>query len=433
MKIQDREFINVCKEQILRLTGNEKIAAILERALANTLDTTLQTSEHGVFAITGDIPAMWLRDSACQMRPYLLFCQQHQELQAMIAGVLQQQLHFITLDPYANAFNRHPDGSGHQSDLTDMQPQIWERKYEIDSLCYPLQLAWLFWKVTGITRHFNETFVQASNLILDLWETELHHEEQSPYRFQRPNPPAPTDTLTHEGKGAPVSYTGMTWSGFRPSDDACRWGYLVPANFFAVVVLGYLEEIAHEVLHDEDLRLRAAWLKDTIRTGIERFAVTEHEKYGAMYCYETDGQGNALLMDDANIPSLLSLPLLGALAKDDPRYLNTRRFILSPDNPSFTAGHFAQGVGSPHTPEGYIWPIALAVQGLTSDDAAEKLAMIQMLIATDNDTGMMHESFDPDDPSRFTRPWFSWANAMFCELVLDYCGLRLNDLINTRE
>lgn len=433
MNIQDREFIAISKAQALRCTGNVKIAEILERGLANTLDTTVQKSDNGVFIITGDIPAMWLRDSACQIRPYLLFCQQHRELQTLIAGVISQQMHFITLDPYANAFNRHPDGSGHQSDLTAMHAQIWERKYEIDSLCYPLQLAWLFWKITGITTHFDQTFIQASRLILELWETEQHHGQRSAYHFQRPNPPAPTDTLPCNGKGAPVSYTGMTWSGFRPSDDACTWGYLVPANFFATVALGYLEDIARDVLHDNAMRCNAVALRATIRAGIEAHAVVRHPDYGEMYCYETDGLGNVLLMDDANVPSLLSLPLLGALAKDDPRYLNTRRFILSTDNPFYRTGKYAQGVGSPHTPTGYIWPIALAVQGLTTDDPAEKLAMIKMLIDTDDNTGMMHESFDPSDPSRYTRPWFSWANAMFCELALDYCGLRLNDLIHQKE
>lgn len=433
MKIENREFIQHSKAQVLRRTGSEKIAAILERALANTLDTTLQSSDQGIFVITGDIPAMWLRDSACQMRPYLLFCQQHPELQRMISGVIEQQMYFITQDPYANAFNRSPDGSGHQQDLTEMQPQIWERKYEIDSLCYPLQLAWLFWKITGVTHHFSNTFTQACTLILELWETEQHHETRSPYRFQRPNPPAPTDTLTRNGKGAPVNYSGMTWSGFRPSDDACDWGYLVPANFFATVVLGYLEEIARDVLHDNSLCQKAAALKATILAGIEKHAVVNHPQYGEIYCYETDGAGNHRLMDDANVPSLLSLPLLGALASDDPRYLNTRRFILSTGNPYFRSGQYAQGIGSPHTPVGYIWPIALAVQGLTAGDPAEKLAMIQMMIDTDDDTGLMHESFDPDNPACYTRPWFSWANAMFCELVLDYCGIHLNALISQKD
>ncbi|MGL5699317.1 MAG: glycoside hydrolase family 125 protein [Kluyvera sp.] len=433
MNIENREFIQLCGDRVRDRMDNPAIAAMLERALANTLDTTLQPSDQGVFVITGDIPAMWLRDSACQMRPYLLFCQHHRELQQMISGVIKQQIFFITQDPYANAFNRQPNGAGHQTDLTDMQPQVWERKYEIDSLCYPLQLAWQFWKITGETDHFTPTFAHACTLILQLWETEQHHDARSHYHFQRPNPLAPTDTLSHEGKGSPVSYTGMTWSGFRPSDDACDWGYLVPANFFATVVLGYMEEIARDILHDNLLCHRATALRASILDGIEKYAVVHHPVYGEMYCYETDGAKNNLLMDDANIPSLLSLPMLGAMANDDPRYLNTRRFILSVDNPSFRAGRFAQGVGSPHTPPGYIWPIALAVQGLTARDPGEKLAMIQMMVATDADTGLMHESFDPDNPANFTRPWFSWANAMFCELVLDYCDIRLADLITNKE
>jgi uncharacterized protein len=222
-----------------------------------------------------------------------------------------------------------------------------------------------------------------------------------------------------------VAETGMTWSGFRPSDDACTYGYLVPSNMFAVVVLGYLAQIATQVLGEPALAVEAQQLRDAIDAGIQTFAKVEHSRHGTIYAYETDGRGNYNLMDDANVPSLLSLPYLGYRAKDDPVYLNTRAFILSADNPYFYRGAVAEGVGSPHTPKGYIWHIALAMQGLTAADPAERERILGLLERTDAGTDLMHEGFSADDPSQFTRPWFAWANSLFSELVLEYCGYHL--------
>lgn len=338
---------------------------------------------------------------------------------------MRRQVDFILLDPYANAFNDAPNGRGHQQDRTAMSPWIWERKYEIDSLCYPLQLAYLLWKNTGRTSHLDSGFRMAARLILDTWKVEQHHEDKSPYLFERLDG-APTDTLPRGGKGNEVVYTGMTWSGFRPSDDACTYGYLIPSNMFAVVVLGYLAEMAGELWNDSGLAEEAVKLAEEIRTGVETYGVVDHPEYGKIYAYETDGKGHHLLMDDANVPSLLSIPYLGYTGMDDPVYLNTRRFVLGTGNPYFYRGSAAEGVGSPHTPDRYIWPIALAIQGLTTADRQEKLRLLQRMADTDAGTGFMHEGFFADDPAQFTRPWFSWANMMFCELLMDYCGVRVH-------
>ena len=217
----------------------------------------------------------------------------------------------------------------------------------------------------------------------------------------------------------------MTWSGFRPSDDACKYGYLVPSNMFAVVVLRYAAEIAGEVLQDTDLAEEAAKLADEIDVGIKQYAVTQHDEFGPIFAYETDGRGNMNLMDDANVPSLLAIPYLGYTAADDPVYLNTRRFVLSSHNPYFFDGTAASGIGSPHTPDRYIWHIALAVQGMTAWSGEEQERLLDLMESTDAGTGFMHEGFDADDPERFTRPWFSWANMMFCEFVLMRCGLQV--------
>ncbi|GLX66086.1 glycoside hydrolase family 125 protein [Paenibacillus glycanilyticus] len=400
-------------------------AAIFEKAIQNTLQTTIQRMPDGTtFVITGDIPAMWLRDSAAQLRPFLVLAAEDAELADLIEGLVQRQMASILLDPYANAFNNGPTGKGHQDDLTEMGPSVWERKYEIDSLCYPLQLSYLLWKNTGRTSQFNDTFRQAAEAILNLWTTEQNHETASPYRFQRFNC-APTDTLLREGKGTETAHTGMTWSGFRPSDDACTYGYLVPANMFAVVVLRYLQEIALEVLGDGELAARAAQLGGEINQGIERYGMTDHPEFGKVYAYETDGLGNYNFMDDANVPSLLSIPYLGYTSEDDPIYRNTRRLILSSTNPYYFEGEAAAGIGSPHTPDRYIWHIALAMQGLTTSDISEKERLLGLMEATTAGTNFMHEGFHVDDPYQFSRPWFSWANMMFSELLLDYCGIRV--------
>jgi meiotically up-regulated gene 157 (Mug157) protein len=374
------------------------------------------------YVITGDIPAMWLRDSAAQLRPYLALAPYDQQLSDLLAGAVRRQLRYVLLDPYANAFNAEDDGHGHQDDDTAMSGWVWERKYEIDSLCAPLQLAYLLWRATGRSDHLDATFRAAAWTIITLWRREQRHDEQSPYFFRRQNCP-PDDTLSHDGKGAPVAETGMTWSGFRPSDDACAYGYLVPANMFAVVALRYVAELAELVLRDADLRLAAVDLAAAIEAGIRRYATVEHPAHGTIYAYETDGMGRYNLMDDANVPSLLSLPYLGYCAAADPIYRNTRAFVLSEDNPYFYRGAAAAGIGSPHTPPRYIWHIALAMQGLTTTDPAEREQMLDLLESTDAGTGYMHEGFHADDPAQFTRPWFAWANALFSELVLRCCSL----------
>lgn len=406
-----------------------KLAAMFGECFANTFQTTIQQQEDGsTFVITGDIPAMWLRDSSAQVRTYLLLAKGDPQIADMIEGVVKRQVQYIGLDPYANAFNKEPRGAGHQQDITQMSPWIWERKYEIDSLCYPIQLSYLLWKVTGRTSQFTDDFRSAVLSILHLWRVEQAHETDSTYRFQRLNCP-PTDTLTRDGMGSPVGYTGMTWSGFRPSDDACTYGYLIPSNMFAVVVLGYLTEIADEVWKDADVSSEALQLAGEIRSGIEAYGTTLHPTLGVMYAYETDGLGGYHLMDDANVPSLLSIPYLGYTDISDPTYQRTRSFILSEENPYFYTGKVAEGIGSPHTPERYIWPISLAVQGLTASSREEKLRLLDLMADTDAGTGFMHEGFHVDDPAKYTRPWFSWANAMFSELVLDVCGLSIMKIV----
>ncbi|MEY8345706.1 metal-independent alpha-mannosidase [Niallia circulans] len=391
---------------------------------ANTLETTVEKLEDGTtFLLTGDIPAMWLRDSTAQVRPYLVLAEKDEEMANMIAGLIERQCQYICLDPYANAFNKEANGAGHQTDLTTMNPWIWERKYEIDSLCYPIQLSYLFWKATGRTNHFNQSFQEAVQKIIEVWMIEQDH-TNSPYTFERVTD-RQEDTLINKGRGADVVPTGMTWSGFRPSDDACTYGYLVPSNMFASVVLGYLIEIYEDVLKITEQVPVFQKLKEEIEKGIEEFAVVRNQNGEEIYAYEVDGKGNFTIMDDSNIPNLLSAPYLGYVEENDERYRATRQTILSKENPYFYKGKYAEGIGSSHTPENYIWPIALAMEGLTAEDKKEKERILDLLVACDGGTHLMHEGFNVDDPSQYTREWFSWANMMFCELVMDYFDIRV--------
>ncbi|MDF0479376.1 glycoside hydrolase family 125 protein [Vagococcus sp. PNs007] len=397
---------------------------IFSNCFANTLLTTVKRLEDNTtFLLTGDIPAMWLRDSTAQVRPYLPIAKNDSDLADMIAGLVKRQFFYINMDPYANAFNEEANNAGHQTDHTEMNPWIWERKYEIDSLCYPIQLAYLLYKSTGRTEHFNEDFETGVQKILEVWETEQDH-TQSPYTFER-DTWREEDTLTHDGRGTPVAKTGMTWSGFRPSDDRCIYGYLVPSNMFAVVVLDYLEEIYTDILPQPEVVTRAAKLKKEIDAGIKEFAQVKNAAGDTIFAYEVDGLGNYSIQDDSNVPSLMAAPYLGYCAEDDPVYLATRKTLLSKENPYYYEGKFAKGVGSSHTPEDYIWPIAVSVEGMSTSDKSEKKRILDMLASTTAGTGLMHEGVHVDDPSKFTREWFSWANMMFCELVMDYYDIRV--------
>lgn len=425
MKKKETGYIDRIVQEIREKTGDEKLTAMFEICYRNTLDTTVKDLEDGTtFVITGDIDAMWLRDSAAQLRPYLFWAKEDADMLAMITGLVKRQFQYIKLDSYANAFNKTGNGACWAQDETLQNPWVWERKYEVDSLCYPVQLAWLLWKNTGCTAQFEDNFVLGVQKILEVFETEQCHEERSAYRFQRRDTYF-QDTLSREGKGALVkSGTGMTWSGFRPSDDACVYGYLIPSNMFAVVILGYLEEIAECILKNEELKKRAAKLRLQIQEGIETYGITKKEGFGSIYAYETDGFGQFNLMDDANVPSLLSMEYLGYQGKSQTVAENTRSFILSAANPYYYEGIAAKGIGSLHTPAGYIWPIALAMEGLTGAPE-RKREILKVLCETEGGTDKMHESFLANNPKQYTRPWFSWANALFCELVLDYCGYHL--------
>ena len=395
---------------------SEKLAVMYKKCCLNTLETAAERLDDGsVFVLTGDIPAMWLRDSTAEVSHYIPAAADDEETAEIIRGVIKKQREYIKIDPYANAFKKVPDSHREFDDYPLNLPIVWERKYEIDSLCYPIRLAYLYFKATGDKSILDDDFIETAKITVDLWKTEQNHITDSPYRFTRKNCNE-KDTLINGGLGREVSFTGMTWSGFRPSDDACRYGYLVASNMFAYVELGHLLEMMNEIKADEQLISEANRLREDIYEGINKYAVVTAEDGSKNFANEVDGRGNYFCYDDANVPSLLSAPYLGYCRADDEIYQNTRKFILSKNNPYYYEGKYAKGVGSPHTPEGYIWHIALSMQGLTSGSPEEITEILGMLENTDAGTYLMHEGFMADDPEKYTRPWFSWSCSLFAEL-----------------
>lgn len=405
-------------QDLSRSIENENLKTIFLNCFINTIETTVDVTSDDTFVITGDIPAMWLRDSTSQVEHYLPFVNDHAELKHLFTGLIKRQMKCILIDPYANAFNKQADGKKWSNDLTKDSAWVWERKYEIDSLCYPVRLIYKYWKQSGDASFFDDKIKNVFNIIIDLWKTEQTHFEKSDYSFQRLNSSL-TDTLCNNGLGNPACFTGMTWSGFRPSDDACQYGYLIPANMFACVALRYIEVIAEIIYSDSILKEKATELRLQIEDGIEKFGIVHNEEFGDIYAYEVDGLGNFNLMDDANVPSLLSIPYLEFRGIDDEIYQNTRKFILSKNNPFYYEGKSAKGIGSPHTPPEYVWHIALSMNGLTTNDEYEIKNLIKILISTDAGTGFMHEGFHCNNPKDFTRDWFAWSNSLFAHFIYD--------------
>lgn len=407
-----RAFEDAVSAKLQRFPDLDKL---YRNCFESTVTTAMSELDGTTYVLTGDIPAMWLRDSSAQATPYLPVAADDPETARLLKNMLERQFFYIGIDPYANAFNARADGSGHKDDTGFTSDWLWERKYEIDSLCYPFWFADKLYKVTGDDTVFADGYVKAARLAVETMTVEQHHGRDSRYRFIRTGEYA-ADTLDNDGRGADAKYTGMTWSGFRPSDDRCRYPYFIPGNLFAVTTLELIANaFARLGLNDDAHRARA--LGAVIDEGVHAYGVVRHEQFGEIYACETDGEGNYLLMDDANVPSLLSLPYLGYCAADDPKYLATRRFVLSGANPYFFRGKAAEGIGSPHTPEGYVWHISIILRALTSADEAEIAQCLKTLTATHAGTYVMHEGFHKDDPAQFTRPWFAWANSLLAVLV----------------
>ncbi|MBQ2129861.1 MAG: glycoside hydrolase family 125 protein [Prevotella sp.] len=424
-------------EEVVQLLTNHRLAWMFVNCFPNTIDTTVhftESDEEGnpdTFVYTGDIHAMWLRDSGAQVFPYVKLAPQDKHLQRMLAGVLLRQFKCINIDPYANAFNLLPNPNGDwMSDMTDMKPLLHERKWEIDSLCYVLRLAYEYWRITGDTSIFGDSWIQAVENILATFHDQQRKEGHGKYRFQR-RTERQLDTMSNDGWGAPIKPVGLIASAFRPSDDATTLLFLVPSNFMAVTQLRHAAEILTKVNNRTDLAQKCKNLANEVEDALNKHAIYNHPKYGLIYAFEVDGFGNQMLMDDANVPSLLAMAYLGDVSISDPIYQNTRRFVWSEDNPYFFKGKAGEGIGGPHIGHDMPWPMSIMMKAFTSTNDEEIKQCIEMLMKTDAGTGFMHESFNKDDATKFTRVWFAWQNTLFGELIIKLIDDGKLDVLNS--
>ena len=421
-------------KEIKAMLKNPYLAWMFENCFPNTLDTTVHfrktNGKPDTFVYTGDIHAMWLRDSGAQVWPYVQLANNDPKLREMLEGVIRRQFICINIDPYANAFNDGPVGGEWQSDMTNMKKELHERKWEIDSLCYPIRLAYHYWKVTGDTSIFDEVWTEAIGNVLKTFKEQQRKDGVGPYKFQR-RTERQLDTLNNNGNGAPVNPVGLIVSSFRPSDDATTLQFLVPSNFFAVTSLRKAAEILQAVNKDGNTAQQCLDLANEVETALKKYATYNHPKFGTIYAFEVDGFGNHLLMDDANVPSLLAMAYLGDVDINDPIYQNTRRFVWSDSNPYFFKGAAGEGIGGPHVAYDMVWPMSIMMKAFTSQCDEEIKACIEMLVTTDADTGFMHESFHKDDPKVFTRSWFAWQNTLFGELIIKLVNDGKLELLNS--
>ena len=439
---KDRLFVSEVVEKKVAEVASQltdpKLAWMFVNCFPNTLDTTVHFDKDGnegrgdTFIYTGDIAAMWLRDSGAQVWPYLPYASADENLRKMIAGTILRQFKLICVDPYANAFNDGPTGAGARSDVTGkkISPEVFERKWEIDSHCYPIRLAYNYWKTTGDASVFGPEWLQAIKLTLKTFKEQQRKDGFGPYYFLRVTD-RQLDTKCCIGRGNPTKACGLIASAFRPSDDATTFEYLVPSNFFAVQSLRQAAEILNTVNSQDALARECDDLADEVADALRRHAVVKHPKFGRIYAYEVDGFGNAFMMDDANIPSLLSLPYLGSVSAKDPIYKNTRKFVLSEWNPYFFKGEAGEGIGGPHIGLEVIWPMSIIMRAFTATDDEEIRMCVEMLMNTDAGTGFIHESFYKDDATDFTREWFAWQNSLFGELIVHLVEAGKLDLLNS--
>ncbi|WP_433910262.1 glycoside hydrolase family 125 protein [Sphingomonas yabuuchiae] len=432
--VAERRFVSKAVEaeitRISKLIADPTLRWMFGNCYPNTLDTTVLSlgevnGKADAFVITGDIPCLWLRDSAAQLRPYLHLVKRDPALGRLFRGLIGRQARSILIDPYANAFMQDPAAKTNLSwalhDDTEMKPGVAERKWEIDSLCYAIRLAYGYWRETGDVTPFDAEWKASARLIVKTFREQQRKDGLGPYRFRR-SAPEPTETL-YRGYGLPTRPNGMIHSDFRPSDDACLYSQFVPANLFAMTTLRELAALSSAV-GEPALAQDATELAAEVEAALRQFGTMTLPSGGRVWAYEVDGYGNAVFMDDANVPSLSGMAYLGCVDPGDPLWQRTVAACWSKDNPWYFQGKALTGIGGPHTGPGQVWPMSIIVRALTSTDPALLRNSLSMLRGSQGGTGFIHEGVDINDPTKFTRDWFAWANGLFGELIVHVAATR---------
>ncbi|KAJ4364765.1 hypothetical protein N0V95_000713 [Ascochyta clinopodiicola] len=422
---------------------------LFQNAYPNTLDTAIRwkgvaadnAEEELTFIITGDINAMWLRDSSNQMQSYLPLLNASSDpnsIASLYRGVINLQARYLLTSPYCNSF-QPPVESGIGVALNDAASEdtvfptysnqsVFECKYELDSLGAFLQISTDYYRATGDYEFFGKfqwisaveaVLKVAHDMMLPTYGSEGEVLE-SPYTFTRQTTRA-TETFSNDGIGNPVANgTGLIRSGFRPSDDSTIFQLFIPANMMFSAFLASASEIMGKLNtgNSTSLAQQMSALSDSLRNAIETYGTVNHPTYSKVYAFEVDGFGSNAIMDDANIPSLLSAPFLG-YSIDAETYANTRNLILSATNPYYMRGPVINAIGGPHQGPGMAWPMASIVRILTSDNDDEITNELRQIVSSTDRLGLIHESINTFNQSDWTRQWFSWANGLFGQMILD--------------
>ncbi|CAG8108950.1 unnamed protein product [Penicillium olsonii] len=445
-------------EDITSRLVDKDLAQLFRNAFPNTLDTTIRWHQNAstsagakgkrdgpqwsgvqTFIVTGDINAEWLRDSTNQLVNYQSLAAKDKSLYSLILGAISTQSEFVIQSPYCNAF-QPPSASGVKPENSTQKDTVhpaynpsfvFECKYELDSLAHFLQLGTEFYEKTGSTEFLTERWYKALQTVLKTIDAQskptFNDKNQfvtNQYTFQRQTNIG-TETLSLSGVGNPLNGdTGLIRSAFRPSDDATILGFFIPPNAQMSVQLRKTAKVIKAAGGPADLAADLQERGTKLAKAIHEHAIVQHPKYGDVYAFEVDGYGSRILMDDANIPSLLSLPYLGFVDKSDPVYQNTRKMVTDKaSNPYYLEGPQFHGIGGPHIGLEHAWPMSLLVQAMTSDDDDEILGNLN-LVRNSSLLGLVHESINVTNIKDYTRPWFAWANSVFAETVLKVAAER---------
>ncbi|KAI9067554.1 glycoside hydrolase family 125 protein [Trametes sanguinea] len=407
------------------------LARLFENTFPNTLDTTVKyfnATENLAFIITGDITAQWLRDTANQFAHYHTLLSSDKELATLVKAVINNEARYVSQYPYCGAFQPPPESGlapSHNdwADGVTVNPPVnnqtvFECKYEIDSLCGFLKLSRSYYQATKDSSFMNSNWFAAVDQIFRvIWEQSQSTFDDdynlvSYYNWTGGNG-ALSPAVNNAGNGEPKLYTGLVGTHHRPSDDLSTFAFLVPANAMLSVELTNLANMLDATKQAKNISQLAKKYSSTITNAIWETTLVDN-----IFAYETNGFGGRYVMDDANVPSLLSLPYLGFLKMNHPAYVATRKLLLSRKNPYYAAGKNFSGIGGPHVDAWNPWPMSQISAIFGTDDDKEIMQSLYLIANNTGGLGLIHESISIYDGT-YTRPWFAWANSYFAEMLLD--------------